>query len=613
MQLATINPALLAQLPKEARSDFLFWRAQLEPLFALERGVTKFFDEIALRADCNPGTVRRKFYDVKKGGWPALVDRRKLGPEAWDRRDVRGLSAPDKDLIKTYCERYQRKNAAALKQLRRDWISGKVHTDTRIDPSTGFPEGWTPRNLARHVPTKFELKATRIGRSAAAAERSLVYTTRANLVPGQFYLFDDMWHDHHVNHLDQGKSGRPLEFHGLDLASACKFAWGMRVRTEIDGKNTGLLGSDFRLLLAKVFATDGYNPETGTICVVEHGTATAPEWMEQILFDATGGAITFQRSGMQGAAAHAGQYAGRSKGNFKIKAALESAGGLYHNEFAALPGQTGMNRDHSPDTTHGLLKRNDALLAALTQLPRERAEMLLWDLLTIQQFRLIADEIYARINARTDHDLEGWDMHYVPDPRTGLMRRLNPSEVMHRGRGALTRLSPAATAMILAKDCGVERTVRRSMVELRDSEISGDTLRFDARHLTEGDKVFSILNPYQPDALHCFDAKLRFVAALPRIHSIDRADTDAVMRQVAEASKIEAAALQPFRARHAADARRRAKDARHNAEVVNGPAPKSSRLPANADDFTAPDLDDAPRGSFEDSAGSLADEFADII
>jgi hypothetical protein len=81
-----------------------------------------------------------------------------------------------------------------------------------------------------------------------------------------------------------------------------------------------------------------------------------------LLAIASGGAIKVERGGMQGAAAHAGQYAGRSKGNFRIKAALESLGNLIHNEMAFLPGQTGKDRQHAPEQLHGLLKHNDALL-----------------------------------------------------------------------------------------------------------------------------------------------------------------------------------------------------------------------------------------------------------
>lgn len=611
----------LALLPDTARRDFKHWRRLIEPLLGLERGVTRALKELAAKSGEPLPTIRRKYYAAKKDGLRALVDRRLLGPAAWETREDIGLPEPDKQLVKTYCENNQRSSETAIDELLRDWRRGKVFTSTPIDPRTGYPRGWSKRNLYRYAPTKKELKAARIGRTAARSESRLVYTTRAHLQVGQFYMFDDMWHDHEVVHLDQRKRGRPLEFHALDLFSACKFAWGMRVRVpnEETGRMEQLKGGDMRFLLAMVLGSHGYNATTGTTLVVEHGTAAIEEELERLLYDETGGLIRVARSGMEGAAAAAHQYAGRAKGNFKIKAALESLGNLIHNEFGALPGQVGKDRNHSPEQLWGIQRTTDALLKAVAQLPPERIEMLRWPILTHQQFLAIAGEIYARINARTEHDLEGWDALYVPDRQTGLMRRMSPAEVWGRGRLGLTRLQPAATAMILARDCGTERTVRRGMVELTDGEISGDVLRFSAHAigLPDGEKYLTILNPYAPDALHCFDAKGRFVGSAPRIYSIDRAATDAIMAECGRAEKEFAQRLQPFRARHAAEAREKAARARHNARVLAGePVTREEKATSRAlrdyreaaadlaapasEDFDAAPEDDAPSRDVRD-------------
>lgn len=470
--------------------------------------------------------------------------------------------------------------------MRRDWLQGRITTETPLDTTTGYPKGWSPRNLARFTPDKFTLTASRIGRSAAASQRRLVYTTRANLYVGSHYLFDDIWHDNFVNVLDQRKTGRPLEFHALDLYSACKFAYGMSVRLENDGRMESLKEADMRFLLASILWQHGYSPR-GTTLVVEHGTAAIRTDLEEMLIAETGGLITIARSGMEGAAAAAHQYAGRSKGNFRFKAALESLGNLIHNELAALPGQTGPDRDRRPEQLHGLLRRNDALLKALSQLPPERAQMLRWPLLTIQQFRTIADEIYTRINARTEHDLEGWDNHYTHDPRTNTMRRLSPTEVWNPGRRHLIRLNPQAIAGILAPDNGIELTTRSGMLTLTASEITGDPLRFDAHQLPDRQKVFAILNPYATDSLWIFDAHHRFLTACPRIHSICRADIPALQHECGRAAKIEAERLAPFRARHAAEARARAADMRHNAAILTTPTPRPSRLPQDPETLTA--------------------------
>jgi len=566
---ALILPSDLAELPEAVREQFDFWRELLEPLMDLRRGVVTALQHLAASHRLPYKTVEKKFYSVRKAGWAALIDKRHCS-ELWRRGDSIALSLGDKELVKLYCERYQRSSAAAIRALRRDWRKGLVETSTPLNVGSHYPYGWSEANLRRHLPSKFELSVARVGRSAGANHRQLVYTTRADLWVGSHYLFDDMWHDHMVNHLDQRKTGRPLEFHALDLFSANKFAWGMRVRMErSDGTMEGLKEADMRFLLAHVFSNFGYS-QRGTTLVVEHGTAAIREDLERLLHEETGGLVTVARSGMTGAAAAAHQYAGRAKGNFRFKAALESLGNLIHNEMAYLPAQTGRNVENRPEGLHGLLKRNDALLCALSQLPAERAEMLLWPMLTIQQFRIVADEIYQRINERTDHDLEGWDLQYRPDPRTGGMRRMSPAEVFRPGARQLTRLRPQAIAAILLADMGEERSVRKGMIETRDGEISGDALRFDARLLKEGEKYRSILNPYAPDALWCFDASGRFVAACARIGSIDRANTEAIQERGGRVAKDEAEALTPFRARHAAEARKKATEMRHNISVLSG-------------------------------------------
>lgn len=602
-----MTAADLAPLTDSARRELHHWRAIIEPLLAVERGVVSMFAQVSARTGEAESTIRRKYYAVKKRGWSALIDRRAvpaLNPQ------LAILSSSDRELLRTYVERNQRCSEAGIRALRRDWRRGTVVTDTPLDPRTGYPRGWSPRNLARYTPSRFELKAARIGRSAAAAERRLVYSTRANLYVGSHYLFDDMWHDHFVNVLDQRKSGRPLEFHALDLFSANKFAWGMSVRLENNGRMESLKEADMRFLLAAVLFNFGYSSR-GTVLVAEHGTAAIRADLEAMLHDETGGLVTVARSGMEGAAAAAHQYAGRSKGNFRFKAALESLGNLIHNEMAALPGQTGMDRDHRPEQLHGLLKRNDALLAAVAQLPPERAAMLRWDLLTIQQFRAIAAEIYARINARTDHNLEGWDMMHIPDRRTGLMRRLSPAEVWQHGRRQLTRLRPEAVAGILLRDNGAEITARSGMLELNDSEISGDPLRFDARHLTDRQKYSCVINPFAPQALWVFDARGRFVSACPRIDSIDKPDVAALQRECGAAANAEAERLAPFRARHAAEARQRAADMRHNARVLAGDPVTPSRLPEDTTALEAATEPVAPAAQ-DDDADSLADALREL-
>jgi hypothetical protein len=51
---------------------------------------------------------------------------------------------------------------------------------------------------------------------------------------------------------------------------------------------------------------------------------------------------------------------------------------------------------------------------------------------------------------------------------------------------------------------------------------------------------------------------------------VDRGDVEAVQRECGAAAKVEAQRLAPFRARHLQEARTKAADMRHNADVISG-------------------------------------------
>jgi hypothetical protein len=211
--------------------------------------------------------------------------------------------------------------------------------------------------------------------------------------------------------------------------------------------------------------------------------------------------------------------------------------------------------------------------------------MLQWDLLTIQQFLIIAQDIYARLNARVEHDLEGWDERYVPAVINGMrtMRRMSPMEVWRGWRGGASQLKPIsdeAMALLLVgtSEGSSELTTRSGMFTLTNSEISGDRLRFDARALPDREKFLVVVNPFKPDAAFAFDARRRFVAKCPRIWSADMAEIESVHRACGEAAKREAEMLTPLRARHLQEARE--KTARHarNAGVLHPETPEDKAV-----------------------------------
>jgi hypothetical protein len=568
--------------------------------------------------------IRTRYYDWKESGknWRTFIDR----TVEKTTNNTKALPHDFLEEVRRRIEKNQRSARQAIESIRHDWRRGlpvqgygtwrdwfgRAYPRTAIPQCFpgSYPKGWTYRNLVRKKSTRFQLKAVRVGRGAAASERRLVYTTRANLYVGSHYMFDDMWHDLMVMSSLEGKPGRPLELFSHDLYSARKVRWGFRVRTRNDdGTFNQLAESMTRLILCATLFFDGYSPR-GTIIVAEHGTAAVRDRVEKILHDSTDGLITVARSGMVGAEAHAGLYPALQKGNFRFKASLESSNNLTHNVFAQLDGQTGKDILNRPEELHGRLANATALRRAASMLSPERAALLQIPLLTSNEFGLVAQDLYNRIEDDTEHNLEGWAMNEdveicilgqwigrsailaLPDAeqqatmdiiQSGAIatrqRKLSRRAVWNTGATHLKPIPAQAVCDILGPDLARERKISKQMFEFGDKEISADPLRYSAlvrdQHgretlLQDGETYSTMVNPFAPEVLFILDSKHRYIGTAPRVQSVCKSDLDAIHRACGEAAHIESLALAPVRARHMQDARDRAARARHNARVIAG-------------------------------------------
>lgn len=516
------------------------------------------------RRGFSENSLSRKYYAyiASQSDWRTLIDRAKAGPAFWNLDAPIGLPKAFLEFWKSLCERNQRCNAPARRELLRIWKTGQG-----LDPATGktihykkfpgypdwslsalsaspreIPPGWSPANLNRHAPSKFELAVARHGREGASAYRRQVFTTRVGLHVGQFYLFDDLEYDLLVNFPGNRLATRPLGLVALDLLSACAIGLGFKpVVIDPEGTKRKLKERDMLWLVADVLCTKGYRPVSassasprdifpGTTLIVEHGTAAIRADFEARIATATGGSVRVQRSGISNEHL-AGLFEGASKGNPRFKAALESLFNLVHNEGANLPAQTGLDRQHSPTQTVGLQKYNTQLLKLAEQLPAHRRELLQFPVMTFQQFVEVTLDIFKNINTRTDHDLEGWEKSgfieqeftlQIPSapsasPRensasltrssalsaqsfsqsqwlslpahqraalkplvNARARQLSPQEVWNRSAHQLQKLGNHALPILLGPDFGVEKSVSKGYITIEDQELSSEPLRFPA-------------------------------------------------------------------------------------------------------------------------------------
>lgn len=595
-RLALVQASDVARLRSGARLKLDRWRAILAPLLELpEKGITTALTEAAHVHGLSYETLKAKYYAARRNGLLSLVDRAKAGPGWWNTEKEIGLPDADKDLVRTYCLQNDRSCESAIELLRQDWKLGKVSTSRPIDRFTGFPSGWSAKNLLRCKPSEYELQAARKGRAAATAHRSLVYTTRAGLWVGSHIQIDDKWHDHEVNSFAEMQSGRPLELYSHDLASAYKIAWGFRVRTKRldDGTWRGLEARMTRLIIAATFYLHGYSPR-GTTLVLEHGTANAADWIQDALRDCSGGLVTCSESGMLGAAAHAGQYAGIRRGNPRHKASLESHNNLEHNRLAHLPAQVGKSWQERPEQVTAQLARNAELLAIYPHLPPAIAEALEFELLEQSEFQRIAQTIYDAIADSPEHALEGWEEsgNIVPQFHLGpgwvdrdqvrrdrmseaqyaafrlmlesgqiptRIRRMSRREVWRRGNAALVRIPPAtACQIIVGKDehLAPVRTVRDGEIAFRDPEIGPGLHRYAVEcrdytgrrfALSDRAEVQLIVNPFASESAFVRSTKGEYLGEIRRISIPSRADHESVTRRMGEASHTETEALTDVR------------------------------------------------------------------
>lgn len=631
LALAIRDPLLERDLTTEARADLDYWRGLLEPVLKEKKGIHARLKTIALMSGQTEKTVANRFYAARKHGLMGLVDKRLAGPRFWKLRTRRiapnvSQSRGLQQLWKALCEKNQRKCRPQFKALVDLWKKrdAKIAAIPEYADFPGWPKlppGWTYGNLMRYAPDDFSLTASRIGPFAAAAHRRTVYTTRVGLYVGSHLMLDDKWHDFFVNSFAEKQAGRPLELYTFDLFSARKCRWGVRVRTkDADGKYAGVPEHMTRYVLASHLFNDGYSPR-GTTMVAEHGTAAIAERIARALFDHTGGLITLSESGMTGDIAHLGQYPGLVRGNPKHKAALESNNNREHNAFAGLPGQTGNSVANRPEQLAGLLKYNAELLAAYDQLPAEKAALLDFPILELNQFMGLAAHIYANLERDRVHELEGWieagnvvqsyefggqdilETQLTPEQRTaivplieaGLLQsnpiRMSRREVWDRGASDLVQLPGWGVCDILGDDLARESTVAGGMFQIQDQEVGPADYRYESlvrdaegrmKELRDGEKYQVFINPFALGTLFVRDAKGRYVGECRQIHAPCRADMAGVRRAMGETVHRETELLAPLNARHADEAREKLARHRNNAEVMQSDLPQVPKASASA-------------------------------
>lgn len=564
-------------LPKAVRDEVDQW---IKAMAKVTKPFSDSMERIATEIGCSVKTAWRNWDAWRKGCTKGEGDKVRVFAAGDWRMFINYSRVPEKksaltpefvDWFKALAEKNQRKTKPAYRRFCSMWKSGQhiPGMDNSLKRHS-LPAGFGYDNVNDRIQDEFGKLAMRRGLTTAIAKCGpKIFTTRVNLWPMSHMPIDDLEHDNFVvfsnKKASRAQMVRVLELDAMDVFTGKLLTHGTKpqYRRDSDGKMDGLGKKYVAALTANVFFTIGYSPR-GTIILCEHGTGAMPERVARILYDHSGGLIRLRESGMTcEEQVICGQY-GRGKGNPRFKACLESIRNLKHNELGWVPAQTGKDRDNRPEQTHGILSDCADMLRAMCVLAQKnpaRAEQLKLNVMDYHaHFVPLLIEVYREINARTWHQLEGWDKipgnvridyrttpssdHWLTDAEFSDLpeiskqlllqaaaqderflrpHRLSPGEAwdLHAPREGLIKLPPFVVGELLWDDLEAEekiyeKHVRGAYFELiQDQEISFEPMRFKSvittpegqRRQLPQDKYNVFVNPFDPGQLFVYDAR----------------------------------------------------------------------------------------------------------
>ncbi len=524
------------------------------------------------------GTLERYLKRWKDGGrrWQAVVDGRTVSANAKS-----ALTAQPQFIahLALLASRHKRALRGAVLELYAAWRAGEAipgYEGMNYEPNMPLPKGWSEDNLLRRMPNKQALTITRQGVRAAADMLPQVFGTRAGAWPCSHVMFDDVWLDClALGYTAKGEVqiNRPLQLGCLDMYTGKRLSWGTKLRTKgEDGKSLQLNGDEMLFLLCDYLYTVGYSPR-GTALVVEHGTAAISKVVEDMLALLTNGLVRVERSGMTGAK-QAGAFGGRAVGNPRFKAHLESWHNLLHNRMDNELAQTGKDRN-PPEALHGIQKESEALIKAGESLPPERALALMPYVPTLAELAGKLVQVVGGINARTDHNLEGWQacgfmvpevsmtgrepwtpLHAIPaetrenvqamitaHPSLMRLRPMSPQEAwehsLRQPENRLIRFTPQECVQLMGAHRKFRLHAKGGAFKLDSKARHHEKLRFETtvkvqgnlrRELPVGGTYFGVFNPFS-QSLFVLDEKDKVLGEAPFMEAVPyAADEESKLR-----------------------------------------------------------------------------------
>lgn len=595
-----------AKLPPRIQENVLFrldWIVRIEAVTHGKRGAIK--QKAAEALDVSLPTVDRFMRGFRLSGWSALLDQRgknnKPLPEAF-KDFVRQLhlqcqrSTSGREVHRMLIERWSK-----WRRTGDDQFAIPGYESPPLAGPKGYPPGWSEDNILRFRPDEYALSVARQGSKRAAGFLPSILKTRVGVKFGQIVLTDDQFYD--VRVVAPGFSQkviRPLGFNVLDFYSGCFMSHSIRFRfwDAEAGHNRELTQQDYVWSVVSYLQTHGYRRDAhGTTLVGEHGTASGFNSkslstfagyhnFDEALLGVTGGHVRFERSGLFNQPAFAGLlFRPQSSGNPNHKSPLESMFNPVRSRMAALPGATGLNRDMKPAESYGLDLYAEQMLKVWEKLDERHRKLIRFPMMTAEEFGEVAGHVYSAINARTDHQLEGWEkcghvapqFRFSPDERSSWMSReevndlpedvramllakaetpghvrpyrLSPADVARQCAGELTKLPDYVIPLLIPMQWARPATVKSDRtISIKDQLLGPEAFNYVARFqngdgftvLSPGTKLLCYLNPFNPERLVICKEDGAFLGTLQLQTRAGWSDQDAILEQLKERAELKA-------------------------------------------------------------------------
>ena len=558
--------------------------------------------------------LRTRYYEyVRCGDWRCLINDAKAGRVSKEKTNL----APDFiEYWKGQCQDNQKASRPQYRKLKRDWAAGKSipgygtwqewfmdKHPMAILPAEcppDLPDGWSPSNLYRLLPTKAELDLARRGIAAARARLPDILTSRVGLKPLEFVMFDDVKTDFRIIVPECGDT--PVDLHLLvciDVATGMILRYGLRPAIwRDDGARDGLKLRDMKRLLGGLLTQYGYPKDYIMTFIVENATAAIRDGTAAALAEISCEHIDVSRTIMIEGTSIFGGYKDRALGNPAGKGLLEVSFRLMHSELGAVPGQVGRRYDEGPAELHGrTAEAKELLKGPLTAF--QRAAMRL-PFLNIDQARLVLTQAFNQMIHRSDHAMEGFDLvgewrekefeQWQPEAKLLELpvsirqnviwrnppRLESPFERWEKliaqvgGMGQFQRIHPAVLPALYDQDQQLVPVVDDEIV-IRLDKVSYHYRIAQVQHadlpLRNGETYLAYFNRQEMDWIHLTNGKGGYMGSIPRTRGIRRGDKDATAREMERRNAELKALRERVSARMPHVAEQRLEELAHNIEI----------------------------------------------